>query len=314
MLVHSQLACSRRLWFDGTADAMKALFVHAHYDDYEFTSAGTFEMWRRQSGKDFQARVLVCTDGAAGHQFRTRRETARIRLREQEESARLGGYEFALLRYPNGKVPREGCLEADPPLLAALWSAIREFEPDYLFCPPLPLDSLAGVHADHLVVAQAVRQLAYLINVPHAYTPEYPADERRSKSCQTPVILQTYDGYMFGANAFDLVVDVEPAFDLVSRLTWCHQSQIREWLPWVGRHQMEPPASLDDWTDALRTRFLRRQRELGIRGRRIVEVFTVTAWGEVPPLDQLQRDFPPLAAASNLKRLAARLRQWRGAP
>ena len=24
--------------------------------------------------------------------------------------------------------------------LAALWQAIREFEPDYLFCPPVPAD------------------------------------------------------------------------------------------------------------------------------------------------------------------------------
>ena len=25
---------------------MKALFLHAHYDDYEFTAAGTFELWQ----------------------------------------------------------------------------------------------------------------------------------------------------------------------------------------------------------------------------------------------------------------------------
>jgi LmbE family N-acetylglucosaminyl deacetylase len=81
---------------------MKVLFIHAHFDDFEFTAAGTFELWRRKFGKDFRGRVLVCTDGKAGHQFRSREETGRMRLAEQEASARIGRYEFELLRLPNG--------------------------------------------------------------------------------------------------------------------------------------------------------------------------------------------------------------------
>ena len=34
-----------------------------------------------------------------------------MRIREQEESAKLGGYEFELLRLPNGQPPREACLQ-----------------------------------------------------------------------------------------------------------------------------------------------------------------------------------------------------------
>ena len=81
---------------------MKALCIHAHFDDFEFVAAGTFELWRRKLGKDFTGRVLVCTDGKAGHHFRPREETGRLRLLEQEASARTGGYEFELLRLPNG--------------------------------------------------------------------------------------------------------------------------------------------------------------------------------------------------------------------
>jgi len=62
---------------------MKVLFLHAHHDDYEFTAAGTFELWRRKLGADFTAKVVVCTDGKAGHHFRTREETGALRLREQ---------------------------------------------------------------------------------------------------------------------------------------------------------------------------------------------------------------------------------------
>lgn len=290
---------------------MKALYIHAHYDDYEFTAAGLFEMWRRQLGDSFRGRVLVCTDGQAGHHARTREETGRLRFQEQQRSVQLGQYEFALLRFPDGRVPREACLRVTPDLLASLWQAIREFEPDYLFCPPLPLDPLAGVHVDHVAVGQAVREVAYMINVPHAFTPEYPADETQSKPCKVPVIVAVYDGYMFGDNTHDLAVDVEPAFDLLTRMTWCHQSQITEWLPWVGRHQMEVPANLEDWRQTLRRRFDRKNRELKIDSTHAMEVFTVTAWGEIPTFDQLLADFPALAPeASHLDVLRRRLERW----
>src|ERR687887_153976 len=111
---------------------MKVLFVHAHFDDYEFTAAGTFELWKRKPGGQLSAKVIVCTDGKAGHHFRTREETAKIRLREQRASARIGGYAFEQLRYPDGEIPREACLQVSSGLLAALWKAIRDFEPDYV--------------------------------------------------------------------------------------------------------------------------------------------------------------------------------------
>ena len=294
---------------------MKLLFIHAHYDDYEFTTAGTFEMWKRHArpGESLECKIVVCTDGAAGHHARSRHQTRELRLQEQLESARLGGYQFELLRLPDGTVPREGCQRVTPDFLAALWKVIRDFEPDYLFAPPIPADPLVGVHVDHLAVAQAIRDVAYMINVPHAYTPEYPPEDPVAKPCKVPVIVAVYDGYLFGGNNHDLAVDVEPAFDLITRLTWCHQCQIREWLPWVGRHQMEVPDTLDAWQATLRARFQRKNRELEIQSTRATEVFTITAWGEVPTLAQIQKDFPPLLAeGTHLDRLAARLARWRG--
>jgi LmbE family N-acetylglucosaminyl deacetylase len=292
---------------------MKALFVHAHFDDYEFTAGGTFELLRRRLGGAFQAKVIVCTDGKAGHHSRTREETGRIRVAEQDASARLGGYEWELLRLPNGEPPREACLQVTPDLLAALWKAIRDFEPDYLFCPPLPGDPLAGVHNDHLTVAEAVRRVAYMINVPHAFTPEYPADETRSEPRKTPVILHVYDAYMSGANSFDLAVDVEEVFPKLCEMTWAHQSQVAEWLPWVGRHHMAPPKSPADWAKTLRARFNRKNRELGLATKHAMEVFTVSAWGEVPAHDELVADLPVISReSSNLERLKLRLRAWRG--
>ncbi len=237
-----------------------------------------------------------------------------MRLAEQEASARLGGYGFELLRKPDGQPFEEACRVLTTDLLAALWKTIREFEPDYLLCPPLPLDNLAGVHPDHITVAEAVRRVAYMINVPHAFLGEYTvADETKSRWVGTPVILNTYDGYMTGANGCDLVVNVEEAFDVIAAESWCHQSQINEWLPWVARHHIEPTADLAAWKAKLRGRFDRQARELGLPIGRAHEAFTVTAWGSVPTFADLSRDFPHLVSdPARDARLWDRLRRWSG--
>ena len=290
---------------------MRILCVHAHFDDFEFAIAGTFARWRQHAGPDFRARYLVCTDGAGGHQFRTRAETARLRLKEQMDSARIGGYELEVLKLPDGEVPREATLQSEPGLLAALWRSIREFEPDYLFCPPVPTDPLTGVHVDHLGVAEAIRKVAYLINVPHAFTPEYPADETQPKFCQTPVIFNTFDGYQFGENSYDFAVDIDPVFDQVSQMYYCHRSQLQEWLPWVARHSLQAPNSLEDWTQQLRERIRRRNQALGVKSDHPTEVFTLTAWGAIPTLEQLRKDLPPLLTdACHFDAVEAKLRRW----
>jgi LmbE family N-acetylglucosaminyl deacetylase len=199
-------------------------------------------------------------------------------------------------------------------LQAALWKVIRDFQPDYLFCPPVAGDPLAGIHNDHVVVGDAVRRVAYMINVPHAFTPEYPTDETRSEPVKVPVILNCYDPYMFGSAGYDLAVDVEEAFERVTRMTWCHQSQISEWLPWVGRHDMRAPESPGDWSGQLRRRFERQNARLGLPPDRATEVFSVTAWGAVPTYEQLLRDFPNVVSdEAHLERLRLRIDRWQAA-
>ena len=290
---------------------MKVLHVHAHFDDFEFVAAGTFELWRRRLAGDFRGRIIVCTDGRSGHHFRTRKETAAVRRAEQIESARIGGYEFHQLTRPDGSSFGEA-RTLTTELLAALWKSIRDFEPDYLLCPPLPVDTVAGVHPDHVTVAEAIRRMAYMINVPHAFLDEYPVpDETVSRWVKTPVILNTYDGYQAGSNRGDLVVDVAEALEVIAAESWCHQCQIREWLPWIGRHQMPVADSLEEWREVLRRRFARQARELALPEGSVCEVFTLTAWGELPQPGQLEADFPSLMGdPSRTERLMAKLRRW----
>ena len=131
--------------------------------------------------------------------------------------------------------------------------------------------------------------------------------------CRVPVIVNVYDGYQFGANTWDLAVDVEAVFPLLCGMSWCHQSQVTEWLPWVGRHHMAAPQSAEEWAATLRARFDRKNRELGLPGPSAMEVFTVTAWGEVPTRARLEADWGGLlASCSQLDRLGRRLAVWRG--
>jgi N-acetylglucosamine malate deacetylase 1 len=292
---------------------MKLLHIHAHHDDYEWAAAGTFELWRRRLGPDFHARIVVCTDGQAGHHFRPRAETGALRQQEQAAAAAIAGVHYQQLTDHRGQQFREACVTQDAAFLAALWKAIRDFEPDYLFCPPLPVDPLAGVHPDHLTVAEGVRRVAYMINVPHAFTPEYPADETRSVPCKVPVIINVHDGYMAGANACDLAVNVEPAFEQLVDMTWCHQSQFCEWLPWVDRHNLRAPASKEDWAEQLCAAHGRRNREMGLTDAASAEFFRVTAWGAIPTAEKLVADFPGLIDPKpTLERLRQRLKRWSG--
>jgi len=125
------------------------------------------------------------------------------------------------------------------------------------------------------------------------------------------VILNVYDNYVCGSNTFDLAIDVEDAFDLMAEMSYCHQSQIMEWLPWVGCHQMNPPKNLADWKLMFRQRIIHRNRELGIPSNRAIEVFVITAWGTIPTIEQIERDFPNILwDFSSREALKKKLSRW----
>jgi hypothetical protein len=132
-------------------------------------------------------------------------------------------------------------------------------------------------------------------NVPHAFVDEYPEEGKvEARWIRTPVIINTWDSYIGDGpqSAPDLVVDVSETFGQIARQSWCHQSQIREWLPWVGRHGIAPVETLDQWEASLRQRFGNQRLSLGLGEGAPVEVFSLTSWGQIADRDQLTRDFP----------------------
>src|SRR2546430_14579101 len=118
---------------NGSKPLMKILSIHAHFDDYEFTAAGTFEMWKRKLGGRLRAKVIVCTDGKAGHHFQTREETGRIRLQEQLASAKIGGYEFEKIALPERGGSPGGVVQGKTCLPAGVLEAILGVYTEYFF-------------------------------------------------------------------------------------------------------------------------------------------------------------------------------------
>lgn len=290
---------------------MKIMSIHAHFDDFEFYGSGLFEKWRKKES-NFQAKVVVCTNGEAGHHFRSRKETGELRRTEQLKSAKIGKYELEFLKYPNGEYPREGSLMVDTPFLAAIWKCIRDFKPDYLFCPPLTSSTIAGIHIDHIAVADAIRKVAYMINVPHCYSPEFNSESDVSEFIKLPVILNFYDPYMKEANDLDFAVCIDDEFEAKAAMSWCHQSQIVEWLPWVkGANANSIPKSLEEYKILIKQNATKINKKLNITKNGLFESYTVTAWGSIPTFESLSRDIPGIdAEAIPLHKLKTKLNSW----
>jgi LmbE family N-acetylglucosaminyl deacetylase len=290
---------------------LKILSIHAHFDDFEFMGSGLFEKWKKKDS-NLISKVVVCTNGEAGHHFRSRKETGELRRKEQMESAKIGKYELEFLKYPNGAYPREGCLAVDNNLLAALWKSIREFKPDYLFCPPVTSSTTAGIHIDHIAVADAVRKVAYMINVPHCFLPEFGETNEVSEFISLPVIVNFSDHYIKDANDLDFAVNIENEFEAKARMAWCHQSQIIEWLPWVtGASPDKIPKSFDEYKNSYLKNLELRNKKMKINKPGIFEFFTVTAWGKLPAFDDIIRDFPEIdKEAMSLQKLKEKLDMW----
>jgi len=166
------------------------------------------------------------------------------------------------------------------------------------------------VHVDHLTIADAIRRVAFLINVPQAFTPEFPDLPQPMDFVKKPVILNVYDGYMTGGNSFDLAVNIDETFEAVAEMSWCHQSQIREWLPWVGGEAERAPEDFKEWKTLLYERFRKQNRDAGVESDHLYELFTLTGWGACPA--SVDQDFPKVdPAVSRLEALKEKIARMR---
>lgn len=265
-------------------DRLRVMSIMAHQDDFEFTAAGSFALLRRTLGDGVVFKVLTTTRGASGHHELSPEETSRRRTEEARASASKIGAEYECLTLLDGACP-PAQVYLNYEFLGGLWNAIRRFEPDVIFCPPIISDPLAGVHIDHMNTAQAVRLVAYQIIVPNAFPTIGGPLKKRVGS---PLILNVDDIYAC-ESGYDVRQDISEVYDLKTNMALCHESQIFEWLPWTRR---EPAPTREQWLNGFRTRCLEMNRRYGCADKVMSEYFRITRWGRAPRDGELERLFP----------------------
>jgi N-acetylglucosamine malate deacetylase 1 len=205
-----------------TAPGNRLLCFGAHPDDCEIKSAGLAALWARAGG---EVRFVALTDGSAGHHEMAGRPLAARRKAEAEAGARAAGADSVILDNTDGMLM---------PTLENRFRVIREirvFRPDVIVCP-----RVNDYHPDHRYTGVLVQDACYLIKVPNI-VPLVPVPERE------PVVIFMSDRFAKPSPLRpDLVFSIDPVLDAKIAAVAAHESQVLEWLPWIGGYAREMPA------------------------------------------------------------------------
>jgi LmbE family N-acetylglucosaminyl deacetylase len=201
----------------------RAMSIHAHPDDQEFTVAGTLARWAR-AGCEIVS--VIVTSGDAGSNEPTRGAAYKpelAKLREGEQSAAnavLGIKETLFLGYPDGE------LEPTIALRKELTRLIRIHKPDVVVTGD-PQGVFYGNgyinHPDHRAAAQAA---LYAV---------FPSSETRL--IFTDLLEEGHEPhkvkrvYIHGAEKPDTVVDITATVDTKIAALRKHASQLGDWDP-----------------------------------------------------------------------------------
>lgn len=274
---------------------LKVMVIVAHQDDFEYDAGGTFARLREHYGDRLELKILATTRGSSGHHELPPEETAGRREKEAMASAAIIGAEYECLRGLN-QAYLPGQMTLDKNALGGLWNAVRNFEPEYIFCPPLPSDPLQGVHIDHYNTAWAVRLTAYQYKVPNAY-PSVTEPVKRKLIC--PVIINLDDTYI-SENNYHVSVNIDSSYDKKVQMLLCHKSQMLEWLPWI--EGKEKHISEKEFFDNLRSAHSLANQAHGKPDDVPREYFCVTQWGRVASMHAVKRIFPFGEVTASIKK------------
>jgi len=201
----------------------KAMSIHAHPDDQEFTVAGTLAKWA-QAGCEIISVTITSGDAGCNDPTKDGRYKPELaQLREGEQSAAnavLGVTESLFLRYPDGE------LEPTLPLRKELARLIRLHKPDVVVTGD-PQGVFYGNgyinHPDHRAAAQS----ALYATFPSAGT----------RLIFTDLLAAGYEPhnvkrvYIHGSEKADTWVDIQETIQQKIEALRKHVSQLGDWDP-----------------------------------------------------------------------------------
>ena len=270
------------------SNSIRVIMIGAHPDDCDLGGAGTAALF---ASMGYKVKFVSVTNGDAGHQSDKGATLAARRLGEAMEAARRLGITYDVLDNHDGQ------LLPTLEIRLQIIKKIREWKADIVIAPR-PND----YHPDHRYTGILVQDAAYMVAVPNV-APETPALQKN------PVFLYFQDRFQ-RPNPFrpDIAVDIDAVFDKKINALDAHESQVYEWLPWIGHYSEQVPKGKEarkKWLAESRTITITPEvrnslikwygREKGSQIKH-AEAFEICEYGVQPGDDEVKRLFPMLGS------------------
>ncbi len=264
----------------------RIIVIGAHPDDCDLDAGGTAAIF---ASMGYAVKFLSVTNGDAGHQQLSGETLAKRRAAEAAEAGKRLGVSYEVLNNHDGELVPELKVRLQ------IIRAIREWKADIVIAPR-PND----YHPDHRYTGVLVQDAAYMVGVPDIL-PSVPALKRN------PVFLYSYDHFKKPAPfRADIVVDITSAFDKKIDAIDAHESQVYEWLPWIGGYAAEVPAGKTErkkWLTARQTYPVSNESRLILEkfygkekaaAAKNAESFEICEYGTQPTEADIRKLFPML--------------------
>lgn len=267
-------------------DTLRIIMIGAHPDDCDIKGGGTAALFAKMG---HAVKFVSVTNGDAGHQKEGGGMLAKRRMAETQEVARLLGITYEVLDHHDGE------LLPTLPIRLEIIRKIRDWNADVVIAPR-PND----YHPDHRYTGILVQDAAYMVGVPNVAADTPPLRKN-------PVFLYFQDHFQ-KPNPFqpEIAIDITETFDQKIDALNAHESQVYEWLPWIGGYADQVPENKAD-----RKEWLAKQRMMKITPEvrdalekwygkeqaaqvKHAEAFEICEYGTQPSDEEIGRLFPML--------------------
>jgi LmbE family N-acetylglucosaminyl deacetylase len=269
-----------------TDNKIRIIMIGAHPDDCDEDGGGTAALFAQMG---YAVKFVSVTNGDAGHQTLKGKELAKRRFAEAQESGKRLGVTYDVLDN------HDGLLMPSLEVRLQIIRKIREWNADVVIAPR-PND----YHPDHRYTGVLVQDAAYMVSVPNI-APDVPALKKN------PVFLYYQDRFQ-RPNAFrpDIAVDITSVYDKKVSGLDAHESQMYEWLPWIGHYLDQVPKGKNEriqWLAKQRAGTITPEMKTSLEkwyGKdkaaqvKYAEAFEICEYGTQPNEDMIKNLFPML--------------------
>lgn len=280
--------CVVSLFAQNSSQPVRVIMIGAHPDDCDLDGGGTAILF---ASMGCAVKFVSVTNGDAGHQSEGGGALAKRRMGEAREAGKRFGVEYVVLDNHDGELT---------PSLEIRRQVIREIRSWHadIVISPRPND----YHPDHRYTAVLVQDAAYMVAVPNV-APDTPPLQKN------PVFLYFQDNFQ-RPNPFrpDIAVDITGVFDQKVNAISAHESQMFEWLPWIGGYSAEVPVSKSErpawlskrlstyWTinQEVQTSLEKWYGKERASGVKFAEAFEICEYGSRPDENRIRQLFPML--------------------